>query len=93
MINEPDVSLDPEVPAEIPDDIYTVGQYLDNNPDENTVDQIAGATSLDPVRVREILDEWRPAGDGSFEHVGPGGGGMWVTLDDDAEIPNSVEPE
>ena len=59
-------------------DVRTVADHLGESPGQHTVSEISDATGLDSEVVRAVLDEWRPAGAGEFEHVGPGGGGPWV---------------
>jgi hypothetical protein len=61
-----------------PDEVTMIGDYLSDNPDRNSVTQIADGTGLDEDQIRRILDEWRPTVQG-YDHIGPGGGGPWVT--------------
>lgn len=65
-----------EEPA--PDEVTMIGDFLANNPELNSVAEIANGTGLDGNQIRVILDEWRPTGQG-YDHIGPGGGGPWVT--------------
>lgn len=55
-----------------------VRDHLANDPGA-TVQDIASALDVEEPEIVTVLDEWMVKKKGGVEHVGPGGGGGWVS--------------
>jgi hypothetical protein len=77
--------------SSITNDANAVADYIALYPDQSTVDEIAEGTGVPPDTVREVLDSWCPAADGSVWYAGRGKGGPWIVAST-TEPPPAPEP-